>query len=147
MLIHTLKQGTYVRTLTPHNPPMIVTFVGIAGGTGNIIVAGNVPSTTTKGMVHSVLYLFTVNGKLIKRVKLEDTTNAMYVENDRVVLGGANGSLEIRCTSGLSTKHKLRLKSGVVSVSIDPRKQHLFVTTNDGKMVIITSTAKPFVKK
>lgn len=75
---------------------------------------------------------------------MEDETTAMYVDKDRVVLGGVSGSLEIRCTNYINVKHRLRLKCGVLSISKDPRDQHLFVSTGDGKLLIITATAKPF---
>ena len=149
VLIHTLKLGTYIRTLVPHTPAdpdsdhFTVSFVGIASN-GNLVIAGKLPSN--KGGYHSVIYLFTINGKLIKRAKLEDETSAMYQEGDRVVLGGATGSLEIRDTDYINIKHKLRLKTGVVAIAKDPRNQHLFVTTTDGKLLILTPTAKPFSK-
>ncbi|XP_063686393.1 neurobeachin-like protein 2 [Bolinopsis microptera] len=138
VLIHTLKQGTYIRTLVPHVPTepdsdhFTVSFVGIASN-GNLVIAGKLPSN--KGGHHSVIYLYTLNGKLIKRAKLEDETSAMFLEGNRVVLGGTTGSLEIRDTDYINIKHKLRLKTGVVAVSKDPRNQHLFVTTTD-----VTST-------
>ena len=151
VLLHTLKLGTYIRTLVPHIPTdpdqghFSVTFVGISSS-GNIVVAGKLPSKNTQEGYHSVLYLYTLNGRMIKRVKLEDETSAVFLDGDRVVLGGTAGSLEIRCTDYINVKHKLRLKSGVLAISKDPRNQHLFVTTSDGKLLIITSTAKPFKK-
>lgn len=150
VLIHTLKQGTYIRTLVPHLPDaetghFSVAFVGIAASNGNIVIAGKLPGKS--GAHHSVLYLYTINGKLVKRARLEDETSHMYLDEDRVVLGGAGGSLEIRDTNYINLKHKLRLKTGVLSVSKDPRSQHLFVTTTDGKLLILTATAKTFTKK
>ena len=152
VLIHTLKLGTYIRTVFPHLPSpeggdhLCVKFVGISSN-GNIVITGKLPSKNATGGFHSVIYLYTVNGKMIKRAKLEDDTGAMFLDGERVVLGGVGGSLEIRDTTYINLKHKLRLKSGVLAISKDPRNHHLFVTTSDGKLLILTSTAKPFVKK
>ena len=152
VLIHTLKAGTYVRTIIPYQPStpesehMVITFVKVSPINGNIIIAGKIPNSNPKGAYHSVLFLYTINGKLIKRARLEARTTAVLCDGKRIVLGSENGCLEIRCTDYLNVKHKLRLKSGVTSLSLDPRNQHLFVCTVDGKLIIITSTAKPFKK-
>ena len=151
VLIHTLKLGTYIRTVVPHvpgpeNEHLCVKFVGIAGN-GNIVITGKIPSKNAAGGFHSVIYLYTINGKMIKRAKFEDEVGAMFLDGERVVLGGLEGSLEIRDTNYINLKHKLRLKSGVLAISKDPRNQHLFVTTSDGKLLILTPTAKAFVKK
>ena len=151
VLIHTLKLGTYIRTVVPHVPEpenehLCVKFVGIAGN-GNIVITGKIPSKNAAGGFHSVIYLYTINGKMIKRAKFEDEVGAMFLDGERVVLGGLEGSLEIRDTNYINLKHKLRLKSGVLAISKDPRNQHLFVTTSDGKLLILTPTAKAFVKK
>lgn len=154
LLVHTLKEGTYVRTLVPFLPTsetdhLTLSCVGVARS-GNIVAVGRLPASK-KGQAgspphHHVIYLYTLNGKLIRRARLEEQVTAFLLDGDRVVLGGNKGTLEIRDTNYISVKHKLRLKSGVLAISQDPRFQHLFVSTADGKLLILTATAKPFKK-
>lgn len=153
VLIHTMRQGTYVRTVVPYVPPeadrpnMSVSHVGISENNGNICIAGKLAKKVKSEGFYHVLFLYTINGKLIRRVVLEDETSAICLSAGRIVLGSVKGSLEVRCTDQLEVKHKLRLKAGVSTISLDPRKQHLFVSTKDGKLLVLTATAGKVVKK
>ncbi|MGH0120505.1 UNVERIFIED_CONTAM: hypothetical protein FKN15_066829 [Acipenser sinensis] len=84
------------------------------------------------------LHLYSINGKLLASVVLEEQVSAICLSQEHVILGTVQGSLCIRDLYSLKVMMSpLALKVPVHSVSITKENSHILVGLGDGKLIVV----------
>jgi len=134
-ILHNLRRGQYVRTLClPKSSPIRMVSIappwGSSGGSGYIIVYSQADLT---------LYLFSINGRLLRSADEHERLNHMIITRDGefIITGGEKGSVVLRHLHNLKFAHKFSVQNVVCSLVITPDEKHLHVGLDNGKLLII----------
>ncbi|KFW03076.1 Neurobeachin-like 2, partial [Fulmarus glacialis] len=84
------------------------------------------------------LHLYSVNGKHLSSVPLEEEVTAMCLTEEFVVLGTMQCGLEIRDLQSLrAAVPPVPMRVPVHSVSVTKEKSHILVGLEDGKLIVV----------
>lgn len=104
---------------------------------------GQIVTQTTVGERASLkdkftLHLYSVNGKHLASVPLDQEVTAMCVTEEFVVLGTMQCGLEIRDLQSLQAPvHPVPMRVPIHSVSVTKEKSHILVGLEDGKLIVV----------
>ncbi|XP_042328517.1 neurobeachin-like protein 2 isoform X2 [Sceloporus undulatus] len=139
IIVHTIRRGQFMKSLKPHcdsSLPMTIANLAV-GHEGQIIV-----QTTVEGRAclkdKFALHLYSVNGKHLSSVPLDEQVTSMCVTEEFVVLGTIQCSLQIRDLQSLQAAvSPLAMKVPIHSVSVTKEKSHILVGLEDGKLIVV----------
>ncbi|XP_072324254.1 neurobeachin-like protein 2 isoform X3 [Scyliorhinus torazame] len=141
VIVHTVRRGQFMRTLKlPCESTLPVTIDDlIVGREGQIVVHSSIESGAPP-KDKMFLHLYSVNGKHLASVTLDERVSAMCIVEEFVVLGTEQCSLEIRDLQSLkSAMPKLVMKVPIHCVSVTKDYSHILVGLNDGKLIVVAS--------
>jgi WD40 repeat protein len=128
-LVHTLKQGQYVRALQLPHANASIDMIVICATTGHFVLYSKTSLT---------LYLYTINGKLLAQTDANDHLNHIVATKDGeyLISGGRKGTVVIRTLFTLQTVHKFQVDAAVCSLALSAEEKHLLVGLDNGKMIL-----------
>uniref|UniRef100_A0A8C7DXL8 Neurobeachin-like protein 2 n=1 Tax=Naja naja TaxID=35670 RepID=A0A8C7DXL8_NAJNA len=133
ILVHTIRRGQFIKSLKPpceSSLPVTISNL-VVGHEGQIVV-----QTIWKRTF--ALHLYSVNGKHLSSVPLEEQVTSMCVTEDFVVLGTLQCLLQIRDLQRLKLAiPSLIMKVPIHSVSVTKEKSHILVGLEDGKLIVV----------
>uniref|UniRef100_A0A8C4ZPY9 Neurobeachin-like 2 n=1 Tax=Gadus morhua TaxID=8049 RepID=A0A8C4ZPY9_GADMO len=135
VIVHSVRRGQFLRTLRPPGDSAVPAHISqlLVGTEGHIVV-----HTALEGRFSLLVY--SVNGRLLSRVVLEEEVTALHLVSDYVILGTLQGNLQIRHLSSLDVVvAPLALKLPVRSVSVTKECSHILVGLDDGKLIVVGS--------
>uniref|UniRef100_A0A8C3S1W5 Neurobeachin-like protein 2 n=1 Tax=Chelydra serpentina TaxID=8475 RepID=A0A8C3S1W5_CHESE len=132
IIVHTIRRGQFMKSIKPpceSSLPATVSNLAV-GLEGQIIVQ----TTVDKFALH----LYSVNGKHLSSVPLEEQVTALCVTEEFVVLGTMQCSLQILGLQSLQAAVlPMPMKVPVHSVSVTKEKSHILVGLEDGKLIVV----------
>ncbi|XP_061443028.1 LOW QUALITY PROTEIN: neurobeachin-like protein 2 [Rhineura floridana] len=139
IIVHTIRRGQFMKSLQPpceSSLPMTISNLTM-GHEGQIVV-----QTTVEGRASLkdkfALHLYSINGKHLSSIPLDEQVTSMCVTEEFVVLGTAQCSLQIRDLQSLQAAvSPLGMKVPVHSVSVTKEKSHILVGLEDGKLIVV----------
>ncbi|XP_041104104.1 neurobeachin-like protein 2 isoform X1 [Polyodon spathula] len=139
LIVHSVRRGQFLRTLQPaceRSLPVTISDL-VVGLEGHIVTQTILQGRSTVKDKFS-LHLYSINGKLLASVVLEEQVSAMCLTQEHVILGTVQGSLYIRDLYSLKVMMSpLALKVPVHSVSITKENSHILVGLGDGKLIVV----------
>ncbi|XP_066487542.1 neurobeachin-like protein 2 [Tiliqua scincoides] len=139
IIVHTIRRGQFMKSLKPPcESSLPITISNLAmGQQGQIIV-----QTTVEGRASLkdkfALHLYSVNGKHLSSIPLDEQVTSLCVTEDFVVLGTIQCSLQIRDLLSLqAVVAPLAMKVPIHSVSVTKEKSHILVGLMDGKLIVV----------
>ncbi|KAF1492546.1 Neurobeachin-like protein 2, partial [Eudyptula minor novaehollandiae] len=165
IIIHTVRRGLFIRSLRPpseSSPPAVLSHLAV-GPEGQVVAQTAVgqraclkvwpgvpasspspPSASVFPPLRSVfqdrfaLHLYSVNGKHLSSVPLDEEVTAMCLTEEFVVLGTMQCGLEIRDLQSLrAAVPPVPMRVPVHSVSVTKEKSHILVGLEDGKLIVV----------
>ncbi|NXT30836.1 NBEL2 protein, partial [Pelecanoides urinatrix] len=165
IIIHTIRRGLFIRSLRPpteSSPPAVLSHLAV-GPEGQVVAqtatgqraclkvrpgvpvsSPSSPSARVFPPLRSVfqdrfaLHLYSVNGKHLSSVPLEEEVTAMCLTEEFVVLGTMQCGLEIRDLQSLrAAVPPMAMRVPVHSVSVTKEKSHILVGLEDGKLIVV----------
>uniref|UniRef100_A0A8C6XDF5 Neurobeachin-like protein 2 n=1 Tax=Naja naja TaxID=35670 RepID=A0A8C6XDF5_NAJNA len=137
ILVHTIRRGQFIKSLKPpceSSLPVTISNL-VVGHEGQIVVQTIVEGRTP---LKFALHLYSVNGKHLSSVPLEEQVTSMCVTEDFVVLGTLQCLLQIRDLQRLKLAiPSLIMKVPIHSVSVTKEKSHILVGLEDGKLIVV----------
>ncbi|XP_026698479.1 neurobeachin-like protein 2 [Athene cunicularia] len=139
IITHTIRRGLFIRSLRPpgeSSPPAVLSHLAVG-------LEGQVVAQTTVGQRACLkdrfaLHLYSVNGKHLSSVPLDEEVTAMCLTEDFVVLGTMQCGLEIRDLQSLrAAVPPVPMRVPVHSVSVTKEKSHILVGLEDGKLIVV----------
>ncbi|XP_026578840.1 neurobeachin-like protein 2 [Pseudonaja textilis] len=139
ILVHTIRQGQFMKSLKPPcESSLPVTISNLAVGHEGQIVVQTIVGGRTPLKDKFALHLYSVNGKHLSSVSLDEQVTSMCVTEDFVVLGTLQCSLQIRDLQRLKPAiPSLIMKVPIHSVSVTKEKSHILVGLEDGKLIVV----------
>ncbi|XP_077792798.1 neurobeachin-like protein 2 [Podarcis muralis] len=139
VIVHTVRRGQFMQSLRPpceSSLPVTVSNLTM-GHEGKVVV-----QTTVEGRASLkdkfALHLYSVNGKHLVSIPLDEQVTAMCVTEEFVVLGTVQCSLQIRDLQSLQAAvAPLAMKVPIHSVSVTKEKSHILVGLEDGKLIVV----------
>uniref|UniRef100_A0A7M4E3Q1 Neurobeachin-like protein 2 n=1 Tax=Crocodylus porosus TaxID=8502 RepID=A0A7M4E3Q1_CROPO len=136
IIIHTIRRGLFMRSIKPpceSSLPATISNLTV-GLEGQIVI-----QTTVEGNYRPfALHLYSVNGKHLASVSLDEEVTSMCVTEEFVVLGTMQCSLQIRDLQNLQAAMlPMPMKVPVHSVSVTKEKSHILVGLEDGKLIVV----------
>uniref|UniRef100_A0A8C0QRG5 Neurobeachin-like protein 2 n=1 Tax=Chelonoidis abingdonii TaxID=106734 RepID=A0A8C0QRG5_CHEAB len=132
IIVHTIRRGQFMKSIKPpceSSLPATVSNLAV-GLEGQIIVQ----TTVDKFALH----LYSVNGKHLSSVPLEEQVTVLCVTEEFVVLGTMQCSLQILDLQSLQAAVlPMPMKVPVHSVSVTKEKSHILVGLEDGKLIVV----------
>ncbi|XP_058878753.1 neurobeachin-like protein 2 isoform X3 [Acipenser ruthenus] len=139
LIVHSVRRGQFMRTLQPaceRSLPVTISDL-VVGLEGHIVTQTILQGRSTVKDKFS-LHVYSINGKLLASVVLEEQVSAMCLSQEHVILGTVQGSLCIRDLYSLKLMMSpLALKVPVHSVSITKENSHILVGLGDGKLIVV----------
>nr|XP_056713128.1 neurobeachin-like protein 2 [Euleptes europaea] len=139
IIVHTIRRGQFMKSLRPPCESSLPTTVSslTMGQEGQIVV-----HTTVEGRASLkdkfALHLYSVNGKHLCSVPLDEEVTAMCVAGEFVVLGTVQCLLQIRELWSLQAAvSPLAMKVPIHSVSVTKEMSHILVGLEDGKLIVV----------
>ncbi|XP_062978473.1 neurobeachin-like protein 2 isoform X1 [Elgaria multicarinata webbii] len=139
IIVHTIRRGEFMKSLKPPcESSLPVTISNLAvGHEGQIVV-----QTTVEGRASLkdkfALHLYSINGKHLSSIPLDEQVTSMCVTEEFVVLGTIQCSLQIRDLQSLQAAiSPLAMKVPIHSVSVTKEKSHILVGLEDGKLIVV----------
>ncbi|XP_074841359.1 neurobeachin-like protein 2 isoform X2 [Carettochelys insculpta] len=139
IIVHTIRRGQFMKSIKPHcESSLPATITNLAVG-----LEGQIVVQTTVGGRSSLkdkfaLHLYSVNGKHLSSVLLEEQVTAMCLTEEFVVLGTLQCSLHIlELWSLQAAVQPMPMKVPVHSVSVTKEKSHILVGLEDGKLIVV----------
>ncbi|PKK18085.1 hypothetical protein A306_00000151, partial [Columba livia] len=139
IIIHTIRRGLFIRSLRPPgetSPPAVLSHLAVGP-------EGQVVAQTTVGQRACLkdrfgLHLYSVNGKHLSSVPLDEEVTAMCLTEEFVVLGTMQCGLEIRDLQSLrAVVPPVPMRVPIHSVSVTKEKSHILVGLEDGKLIVV----------
>ncbi|XP_075444218.1 neurobeachin-like protein 2 isoform X2 [Ascaphus truei] len=137
--VHTIRRGQFMRCIKPPCESSLPSSIShlLVGLEGQIVF-----QTTIEGRSalkdKFALHLYSVNGKHLSTVPLDEQVSAACVTQDFVVLGTMQCSLHIRDLQSLSPAvSPLPMKVPVHCVSVTKENSHILVGLDDGKLIVV----------
>ncbi|MBN3300810.1 NBEL2 protein, partial [Amia calva] len=143
VIVHSIRRGQFLRSLRPPCE-------GCLGGSVTELAVGMEGYILTQTVVEGqgtrkdkyALHLYSINGKRLASVSLEEHVTALYMVQDFTILGTAQGNLHIRDLHSLQPiVSPLALKLPIRSVSVTKESSHILVGLEDGKLIVVRSGA------
>jgi len=128
-IVHSLRRGEYVRSIfIPKASPV------------SMIAVSSIGHIVLYSAEDLVIYLYSVNGKLLKTIDEHERLTHMIISRnaDYLVTGGERGTIIIRTLYNLKFAHKFAVESMVCSLSLSRDEKNLLVGLEDGKLLIIS---------
>ncbi|XP_065523059.1 neurobeachin-like protein 2 isoform X4 [Lathamus discolor] len=139
IIIHTIRRGLFIRSLRPpgeSSPP--TTLSHLAVGPEGQVVAQTAVGQRACLKDRFALHLYSVNGKHLSSVPLDEEVTAMCLTEDFVVLGTMQCGLEIRDLQSLrAAVAPVPMRVPIHSVSVTKEKSHILVGLEDGKLIVV----------
>ncbi|NWY04565.1 NBEL2 protein, partial [Nothoprocta ornata] len=139
IIIHTVRRGLFMKSLRPPSETSLpVAVSSLAVGLEGQIVAQTAVGERSSLKDKFALHLYSVNGKHLSSVPLDEQVTAMCVTEDFVVLGTMQCGLEIRDLQSLrAAVPAVPMRVPVHSVSVTKEKSHILVGLEDGKLIVV----------
>jgi hypothetical protein len=127
-IIHTLRQGRYVRSI--YHPQ---------GATVDLVVLSPQGHIVFYSLEDNSLHLFTINGFLLCEGNANERLRHMLITSDSefLVTGGEKGIVVVRQLHSFKVIHKFATNSPITSLAMTTEERHLIVGLADGKLLII----------
>ncbi|CAF4487740.1 unnamed protein product, partial [Rotaria magnacalcarata] len=124
--IYTVEHGIYVRTLRPMGDPIV-----------NLQLSNerHILIQTEKDDTH--LFLYTINGGLIRTKKLEYKIVDMLLSDQHIILA---------VNHIMKTMQTIRLRTQINCLYFTKDFSHLLVGVKDGKLIVLTAEKKSLSK-
>ncbi|XP_053872741.1 LOW QUALITY PROTEIN: neurobeachin-like protein 2 [Malaclemys terrapin pileata] len=139
IIVHTIRRGQFMKSIKPpceSSLPATVSNLAV-GLEGQIIVQTTVAGRSSLKDKFA-LHLYSVNGKHLSSVLLEEQVTALCVTEEFVVLGTMQCSLQILDLQSLQAAVlPMPMKVPVHSVSVTKEKSHILVGLEDGKLIVV----------
>uniref|UniRef100_A0A8C3S4Y9 Neurobeachin-like protein 2 n=1 Tax=Chelydra serpentina TaxID=8475 RepID=A0A8C3S4Y9_CHESE len=139
IIVHTIRRGQFMKSIKPpceSSLPATVSNLAV-GLEGQIIVQTTVAGRSSLKDKFA-LHLYSVNGKHLSSVPLEEQVTALCVTEEFVVLGTMQCSLQILGLQSLQAAVlPMPMKVPVHSVSVTKEKSHILVGLEDGKLIVV----------
>ncbi|XP_034615649.1 LOW QUALITY PROTEIN: neurobeachin-like protein 2 [Trachemys scripta elegans] len=139
IIVHTIRRGQFMKSIKPpceSSLPATVSNLAV-GLEGQIIVQTTVAGRSSLKDKFA-LHLYSVNGKHLSSVLLEEHVTALCVTEEFVVLGTMQCSLQILDLQSLQAAVlPMPMKVPVHSVSVTKEKSHILVGLEDGKLIVV----------
>ncbi|UJR10639.1 hypothetical protein I4U23_014834 [Adineta vaga] len=145
--IHTVEHGIYVRTLRPLADPIL-----------NVQLSNERHILIQTEKDETNLFLYSINGGLIQKKKLEYSVVDMILSDQHIVLG-VNHIPTAQQTKGLvaarivikdmfemKTIQTIRLRTQINCLYFTKDFSHLLVGVKDGKLIVLTAEKKSLAK-
>uniref|UniRef100_A0A4W4FS48 Neurobeachin-like protein 2 n=1 Tax=Electrophorus electricus TaxID=8005 RepID=A0A4W4FS48_ELEEL len=138
VIVHSVRRGQYLRTLRPPCENCISASVAqLQVGMEGHMVVQSVLEGRSAGKKYA-LHVYSVNGKLLASMVLEEPVSALYVVCDYLILGTLKGNLYIQDLFSLKKATKpLALKVPIYSISVTKESSHILVGLEDGKLIVV----------
>uniref|UniRef100_A0A4W4FS75 Neurobeachin-like protein 2 n=1 Tax=Electrophorus electricus TaxID=8005 RepID=A0A4W4FS75_ELEEL len=139
VIVHSVRRGQYLRTLRPPCENCISASVAqLQVGMEGHMVVQSVLEGRSAGKEKYALHVYSVNGKLLASMVLEEPVSALYVVCDYLILGTLKGNLYIQDLFSLKKATKpLALKVPIYSISVTKESSHILVGLEDGKLIVV----------
>ncbi|XP_027560675.1 neurobeachin-like protein 2 [Neopelma chrysocephalum] len=139
IITHTVRRGLFIRSLRPPGESCVPAVLSqLAVGPEGQVVAQSTAGQRPCLKDGFALHLYSVNGKLLASVPLEQEVTAMCLTEEFVVLGTAQCGLEIRELQSLRPAvPPVPMRVPVHSVSVTKEKSHILVGLEDGKLIVV----------
>ncbi|XP_053569691.1 neurobeachin-like protein 2 isoform X2 [Bombina bombina] len=137
--VHTIRRGLFMRCIKPpceSSLPLSVShlMVGLEGQ----IVFQTIIEGRTSLKDKFTLHLYSVNGKHLSSVSLDEQVSALCITQDFVVFGTMQCSLQIRDLQSLTLAvSPLPMKVPVHCVSVTKENSHILLGLDDGKLIVV----------
>uniref|UniRef100_A0A8C0JCF0 Neurobeachin-like protein 2 n=1 Tax=Chelonoidis abingdonii TaxID=106734 RepID=A0A8C0JCF0_CHEAB len=139
IIVHTIRRGQFMKSIKPpceSSLPATVSNLAV-GLEGQIIVQTTVAGRSSLKDKFA-LHLYSVNGKHLSSVPLEEQVTVLCVTEEFVVLGTMQCSLQILDLQSLQAAVlPMPMKVPVHSVSVTKEKSHILVGLEDGKLIVV----------
>ncbi|XP_061093012.1 neurobeachin-like protein 2 isoform X2 [Conger conger] len=139
LILHSIRRGQFLRSLRPISEIGVavrVTELGV--GLEGHIIAQTAVKGQSPGQEKCCLHLYSVNGRQLASVPLEEQVTALHMAPDYAIMGTSKGNLQIRDLDTLSLAvTPLALKVPVCSVSVTKESSHILVGLEDGKLIVV----------
>ncbi|KAM6339007.1 LOW QUALITY PROTEIN: neurobeachin-like protein 2 [Podargus strigoides] len=139
IIIHTIRRGLFIRSLRPpgeSSPPAVLSHLAV--GPEGQVVAQTAVGQRACLKDRFALHLYSVNGKHLSSVPLDEEVTAMCLTEEFVVLGTMQCRLEIRDLQSLrAAVPPVPMRVPVHSVSVTKEKSHILVGLEDGKLIVV----------
>ncbi|KAM4026728.1 neurobeachin-like protein 2 isoform 3-T3 [Anomaloglossus baeobatrachus] len=139
VIVHTIRRGQFMRCIRPpcdSSLPLTVSHLAV-GLEGQIVFHSTIEGRSSLKDKFS-LHLYSVNGKHLSSVCVEEKASALCVTQDYVVLGTTQCSLQIRDLRSLGLAvTPLPMKVPVHCVSVTKENSHILVGLEDGKLIVV----------
>ncbi|XP_069051092.1 neurobeachin-like protein 2 [Lepisosteus oculatus] len=139
VIVHTVRRGQLLRTLRPPCESCSAASVTeLAVSMEGHIVTQTVIEGRSPHKDKYTLHLYSINGKQLASVTLEEQVTALYLVPDFAILGTAEGNLHIRELYSLQLAvSPLALKLPVRSISVTKECSHILAGLEDGKLIVV----------
>ncbi|KAM8967194.1 neurobeachin-like protein 2 [Pelodytes ibericus] len=139
IVVHTIRRGQFMRCIKPPSESSLPLTVSqlVVGWEGQIIFQSTIEGRSSLKDKFA-LHLYSVNGRHLSSVSLDEQVTAMCVTQDFVVLGTMQCSLQIRDLQSLSpAMPPLLMKVPIHCVSVTKEKSQILVGLEDGKLIVV----------
>ncbi|XP_036393977.1 neurobeachin-like protein 2 isoform X2 [Megalops cyprinoides] len=139
LVLHSVRRGQLLHTLRPAcESGLGARVTELAVGMEGHIVAQTIVEGRSAGKEKYCLYLYSVNGRELASVPLEEQVTALYLVPEYAIIGTSQGNLHIRDLYSLKLAvAPLALKVPVCSVSVTKESSHILVGLEDGKLIVV----------
>ncbi|EFA75292.1 BEACH domain-containing protein [Heterostelium album PN500] len=130
-IIHNLRRGEYVRTISlPKQSPVSKCSIS---NQGHIVIYSQ---------ADLVIYLYSINGQLLKSVDTHERLHSIIISRDSeyLISGGDKGTVVLRTLYNLKFAHKLSFDTPINSLAMGSDQKHLMVGLEDGRLLIIAKS-------
>ncbi|KAM5156980.1 neurobeachin-like protein 2 isoform 1-T1 [Mantella aurantiaca] len=139
VIVYTIRRGQFMRCIKPpceSSLPLTISHLAV-GLEGQIVFQSTIEGRSSLKDKFA-LHLYSVNGKNLSSVPLDEEVSALCVTQEFVVLGTAQCSLQIRDLRRLSPAvTPLPMKVPVHCVSVTKENSHILVGLEDGKLIVV----------
>ncbi|XP_076122113.1 neurobeachin-like protein 2 isoform X1 [Alosa pseudoharengus] len=139
LIVHSVRRGQFLRSLRPAcEGGLSSRITELAVGMEGHLVAHAVVEGRHSGKETSSIHVYSVNGRQLASVSLEEQVSALYLGLEHVILGTTLGNLHIRDLHNLKLSvSPLPLKVPIRSVSVTKENSHVLVGLEDGKLIVV----------
>ncbi|XP_069067022.1 neurobeachin-like protein 2 isoform X2 [Pleurodeles waltl] len=139
IIVHTLRRGQFMKSIKPPSEstlPMTISHL-VVGLEGQIVAQTTIEGRSSIKDKY-VLHLYSVNGKHLSSVPLDEQVTDMCITQEYVVLGTMQCSLHIRDLQSLkSAVPPMPMKVPIHCVSVTKENSHILVGLDDGKLIVV----------
>ncbi|XP_069501900.1 neurobeachin-like protein 2 isoform X3 [Ambystoma mexicanum] len=139
IIVHTLRRGQFMKSLRPpceSTLPMTISNL-VVGLEGQIVAQTTIEGRSSLKDKYA-LHLYSVNGKHLSSVPLEEQVTDLCITQEYVVLGTMQCSLHIRDLQSLKAAvPPMPMKVPIHCVSVTKDNSHILVGLDDGKLIVV----------